>query len=71
MIFSVLNFRFHQKQLLEQAQAICPSPPRPTHLNVEKHSPSDVTQKEESRECDTASGPAAAPSVPETGTRDS
>lgn len=32
--------RFHQKQLLEEGQVGCHSPPRPTQLDVEKHSAS-------------------------------
>ncbi|KAF7644923.1 hypothetical protein LDENG_00213510 [Lucifuga dentata] len=31
--------RLHQKQLLEESQVGCQSPPRPTQLDVEKHSP--------------------------------
>ncbi|MED6233812.1 hypothetical protein ATANTOWER_016991 [Ataeniobius toweri] len=32
--------RFHQRQLLEETHGGCPSPPRPTRLDVESHSPS-------------------------------
>ncbi|XP_029968627.1 centrosomal protein of 97 kDa [Salarias fasciatus] len=32
--------RFHQRQLLEESRGGSPSPPRPTQLDVEKHSPS-------------------------------
>lgn len=32
--------RLHQKQLLEESHVGCPSPPRPTQLEVEKHSAS-------------------------------
>uniref|UniRef100_H2MBP0 Centrosomal protein of 97 kDa n=1 Tax=Oryzias latipes TaxID=8090 RepID=H2MBP0_ORYLA len=32
--------RFHQRQLLEETQGGCLSPPRPTQLDVERHSPS-------------------------------
>uniref|UniRef100_A0AAQ5ZNB0 Centrosomal protein of 97 kDa n=1 Tax=Amphiprion ocellaris TaxID=80972 RepID=A0AAQ5ZNB0_AMPOC len=32
--------RFHQRQLLEETRGGCPSPPRPTQLDVEKLSPS-------------------------------
>uniref|UniRef100_A0A8C6PIV3 Centrosomal protein of 97 kDa n=1 Tax=Nothobranchius furzeri TaxID=105023 RepID=A0A8C6PIV3_NOTFU len=32
--------RFHQRQLLEEIRGGCPSPPRPTQLDVEKLSPS-------------------------------
>ncbi|KAK9537790.1 hypothetical protein VZT92_005371 [Zoarces viviparus] len=32
--------RFHQRQLLEETREGCPSPPRPTQLDVERHSPS-------------------------------
>uniref|UniRef100_A0A1A7XVS5 Centrosomal protein of 97 kDa n=1 Tax=Iconisemion striatum TaxID=60296 RepID=A0A1A7XVS5_9TELE len=34
--------RFHQRQLLEEIRGGCPSPPRPTQLDVEKLSPSHV-----------------------------
>ncbi|XP_040912754.1 centrosomal protein of 97 kDa [Toxotes jaculatrix] len=60
--------RFHQRQLLEETQGGCASPPRPNQLDVDKHSPSDASQQGGSREVtkNTAPGPAAAPSVPET-----
>ncbi|XP_055006090.1 centrosomal protein of 97 kDa isoform X2 [Boleophthalmus pectinirostris] len=32
--------RLHQKQLLEESRVGCPSPPRPTQLDVDKHSTS-------------------------------
>uniref|UniRef100_A0A096M703 Centrosomal protein of 97 kDa n=1 Tax=Poecilia formosa TaxID=48698 RepID=A0A096M703_POEFO len=32
--------RFHQRQLLEETRGDCPSPPRPTQLDIESHSPS-------------------------------
>ncbi|XP_018557872.1 LOW QUALITY PROTEIN: centrosomal protein of 97 kDa [Lates calcarifer] len=60
--------RFHQRQLLEETRGGCPSPPRPTQLDVEKHSPSDAAPQGEGREAkrNTVPGPAAAPLVPET-----
>ncbi|XP_028249026.1 centrosomal protein of 97 kDa [Parambassis ranga] len=42
--------RFHQRQLLEETRGGCPSPPRPTQLNVEKHSPSHAASPGEARE---------------------
>uniref|UniRef100_A0A3B3BTL5 Centrosomal protein of 97 kDa n=1 Tax=Oryzias melastigma TaxID=30732 RepID=A0A3B3BTL5_ORYME len=44
--------RFHQRQLLEETRGGCLSPPRPTQLDVERHSPShplggDQEEKEE------------------------
>ncbi|XP_022596437.1 centrosomal protein of 97 kDa isoform X2 [Seriola dumerili] len=60
--------RFHQRQLLEETRGGCPSLPRPTQLDVEKHSPSDATPLGGDREVkkNIAPGPAAAPSVLET-----
>ncbi|XP_074550582.1 centrosomal protein of 97 kDa [Halichoeres trimaculatus] len=60
--------RFHQRQLLEETRGGCPSPPRPTQLDVERHSPSHETPQGGARELRTNSSPAptAAPSVRET-----
>ncbi|KAF0026586.1 hypothetical protein F2P81_021323 [Scophthalmus maximus] len=61
--------RFHQRQLLEETTGgSCPSPPRPTQLDVEKHSPPDATPQVEAREVkkNTATGPSDAPTVLET-----
>ncbi|TDH06688.1 hypothetical protein EPR50_G00116760 [Perca flavescens] len=52
--------RFHQRQLLEETRGGCPSPPRPTQLDVERHSPSHPVPQGEARE---VKQPAAAPSV--------
>ncbi len=66
-----LSFRFHQKQLLEETRGGCPSPPRPTQLDVESHSPSHAVPQGGARDVKriSASEPAAAPSVRETGKR--
>uniref|UniRef100_A0A665UV88 Centrosomal protein of 97 kDa n=1 Tax=Echeneis naucrates TaxID=173247 RepID=A0A665UV88_ECHNA len=64
--------RFHQRQLLEETCSSCPSPPRPTQLDVEKHSPPNATPQEGAREVkktNIAPGPTAVPSVQETGKR--
>ncbi|CAL1582090.1 unnamed protein product [Knipowitschia caucasica] len=37
--------RMHQKQLLEESAVGCPSPPRPTQLDVERHSAAHATQE--------------------------
>ncbi|XP_068185318.1 centrosomal protein of 97 kDa [Antennarius striatus] len=60
--------RFHQKQLLEETRGGCPSPPRPTQLDVEGHSPSRAVQQGGAENMKETSGPtlAAAPSVHET-----
>ncbi|XP_074515051.1 centrosomal protein of 97 kDa [Sebastes fasciatus] len=60
--------RFHQRQLLEANRGGCPSPPRPTRLDVERHSPSHPVPQGEAREVKQISTPtpAAAPSVRET-----
>ncbi|TNN60882.1 Centrosomal protein [Liparis tanakae] len=60
--------RFHQKQLLEETQEGCPSPPRPTQLDVESHSPSHPVPQGGAREVKQISAPSppAAPSVRET-----
>ncbi|XP_022058442.1 centrosomal protein of 97 kDa [Acanthochromis polyacanthus] len=58
--------RFHQRQLLEETRGGCPSPPRPTQLDVEKLSPSHAAPQGGAREVETVTGPAAAPSGPET-----
>ncbi|KAK2839950.1 hypothetical protein Q5P01_013690 [Channa striata] len=42
--------RFHQRQLLEETRGSCPSPPRPTQLDVETHSPSHVVPQGGARE---------------------
>ncbi|KAM7380417.1 hypothetical protein PAMP_003718 [Pampus punctatissimus] len=59
--------RFHQRQLLEERRG-CPSPPRPTQLDVEKHSPSRTVPQGGAREVKkiTAASPAAVPSAWET-----
>uniref|UniRef100_A0A8C2WJD5 Centrosomal protein of 97 kDa n=1 Tax=Cyclopterus lumpus TaxID=8103 RepID=A0A8C2WJD5_CYCLU len=60
--------RFHQKQLLEETQEGCLSPPRPTQLDVERHSPSHPAPQGGAREVKQSSAPTlpAAPSVRET-----
>ncbi|KAI3356345.1 hypothetical protein L3Q82_017575, partial [Scortum barcoo] len=58
--------RFHQRQLLEETRGGCPSPPRPTQLDVERHSPSHEVPQGGVREVKKTSAPAAAPSVRET-----
>lgn len=60
--------RFHQRQLLEETRGGCPSPPRPTHLNVESHSPTHAATQGGAKEVKqiSAPAPAAAPSVRET-----
>ncbi|KAM9343863.1 centrosomal protein of 97 kDa [Pholidichthys leucotaenia] len=57
--------RFHQRQLLEESRGSCPSPPRPTQLDVERHSPSHALPEEEAPMMKSAAspGPAATPSV--------
>ncbi|TKS66976.1 Centrosomal protein of 97 kDa [Collichthys lucidus] len=57
--------RFHQRQLLEETGGGCPSPPRPTQLDVESHSPSHAAPQGGVREVKKISAPApvAAPSV--------
>ncbi|XP_068561056.1 centrosomal protein of 97 kDa [Cebidichthys violaceus] len=61
--------RFHQRQLLEETREGCPSPPRPTQLDVERHSPSHPVPRGggagEVKQI-SAPTPAAAPSVRET-----
>lgn len=42
--------RFHQRQLLEESCVGCPSPPRPTQLEVEKHSASHAVSPEGARD---------------------
>lgn len=61
--------RFHQRQLLEETRGGCPSPPRPTQLDVERHSPSHEAPQGGAREPRkiVPPAPAAAPSVQETG----
>ncbi|KAM8856622.1 centrosomal protein of 97 kDa isoform 2-T2 [Spinachia spinachia] len=60
--------RFHQRQLLEETREGCPSPPRPTQLDVERHSPSHLVPQEGAREVTQISAPSppAAPLVQET-----
>uniref|UniRef100_A0A7N6FD60 Centrosomal protein of 97 kDa n=1 Tax=Anabas testudineus TaxID=64144 RepID=A0A7N6FD60_ANATE len=60
--------RLHQKQLLEESQGGCPSPPRPTQLDVEMHNPPHAVPLGEAREVrkNAASAPANVPSVQET-----
>ncbi|XP_041662355.1 centrosomal protein of 97 kDa [Cheilinus undulatus] len=60
--------RFHQMQLLEETTGGCPSPPRPTQLDVERQSPSHEGPQGGARELKRISSPApaAAPSVRET-----
>lgn len=60
--------RFHQKQLLEETREGCPSPPRPTQLDVESHSPSHPVPQGGAREVKqiSAAAPPAAPSVQQT-----
>ncbi|KAL3969804.1 WNK lysine deficient protein kinase [Sarotherodon galilaeus] len=59
--------RFHQRQLLEETRGGCCSPPRPTQLDVESHSPSHTVPQGGARELKkiTVPGPAV-PSVPQT-----
>lgn len=68
-VLTFLSLRFHQRQLLEETRAGCPSPPRPTQLDVEKHSPSHSVPQGGAREVNqiTAASPAAVPSARETG----
>ncbi|XP_061580569.1 centrosomal protein of 97 kDa [Cololabis saira] len=56
--------RFHQMQLLEESQGGCPSPPRPTQLDVETHCPSHAAPQGGAQEMNniTTSGPDAVPS---------
>lgn len=61
--------RFHQRQLLEETRGGgCPSPPRPTQLDVEAHSPSPAVQQEGARVAQKVPtpAPAANPSICET-----
>ncbi|KAM4559109.1 centrosomal protein of 97 kDa [Odontesthes bonariensis] len=59
--------RFHQKQLLEETRGGCSSPPRPTQLDVEKHSPSRAVPQGGAEEVNKIAtpGPAGAPSAQE------
>lgn len=59
--------RFHQRQLLEETGGGCPSPPRPTQLDVESQSPSHAVPQGGAREMKKISLPASAtaPSVRE------
>ncbi|KAM6934267.1 centrosomal protein of 97 kDa [Xenentodon cancila] len=55
--------RFHQRQLLEESRGGCPSPPRPTQLDVETHCPSHAVPQGGAQEMNTTtSGPDAVPS---------
>ncbi|KAK5860802.1 hypothetical protein PBY51_022258 [Eleginops maclovinus] len=60
--------RFHQRQLMEETRGGCSSLPRPTQLDVERHSPSHPIPQGGAREVKQidAPEPAAAPSVSET-----
>ncbi|XP_037345288.2 centrosomal protein of 97 kDa isoform X2 [Pungitius pungitius] len=60
--------RFHQRQLLKETREGCPSPPRPTQLDVEGHSPSHPVPQGGAREVKHISAPTppAAPLVQET-----
>ncbi|XP_069563648.1 centrosomal protein of 97 kDa [Brachyistius frenatus] len=53
--------RFHQRQLLEETRGGCPSPPRPTQLDVESHSPSHAAPQGGAREGKRISAPGPAP----------
>uniref|UniRef100_A0A146WZ22 Centrosomal protein of 97 kDa n=2 Tax=Fundulus heteroclitus TaxID=8078 RepID=A0A146WZ22_FUNHE len=55
--------RLHQRQLLEETRGGCPSPPRPTQLDVESHSPSQGGNPEALKT--PTPEPGAAPSVQE------
>ncbi|KAM4731914.1 centrosomal protein of 97 kDa isoform 2-T2 [Anableps anableps] len=59
--------RFHQRQLLEETRGGCPSPPRPTQLDIENHSPSPAAPHSEDQEVKEipTPAPAAAPSAQE------
>lgn len=61
--------RFHQKQLLEETLGGCPSPPRPTRLDVETHSSPHGVPQGEAREMNKNPAPATIPSAQETGRR--
>lgn len=58
--------RLHQRQLLEESQVGCQSPPRPTQLDVEKHSPPAPVPQGGAREMKKATVPAAVSSSMET-----
>lgn len=66
---TLLSLRFHQRQLLEETRGGCPSPPRPTQLDVERHSPLHAVPQGGAREAKkvSAPAPAASPSVREMG----
>ncbi|XP_024266222.1 centrosomal protein of 97 kDa isoform X1 [Oncorhynchus tshawytscha] len=57
--------RFHQRQLQQQTQGGSPSPPRPTQLDVETHSPCHVPPLGGAREADRAT-PVTAPPARQT-----
>lgn len=63
-----LSLRLHQRQLLEETRGGCPSPPRPTQLDVKSHSPSHAVPQGEVKKI-SSPAPAAAPSVRQTGMR--
>lgn len=71
IVLTFLSLRFHQRQLLEETQGGSPSPPRPTQLDVEKHSPLHTVPQGGAREVKKipAASPAAALSDQETGKR--
>uniref|UniRef100_A0A4W5L5P5 Centrosomal protein 97 n=1 Tax=Hucho hucho TaxID=62062 RepID=A0A4W5L5P5_9TELE len=58
--------RFHQRQLQQQTQGGSPSPPRPTQLDVETHSPCHVPPLGGAREADRATTPMTAPPARQT-----
>ncbi|XP_030614435.1 centrosomal protein of 97 kDa [Archocentrus centrarchus] len=59
--------RFHQRQLLEETRGGCQSPPRPTQLDVERHSPSHTVPHGGAGEVKKITVPVpAAPSAQET-----
>lgn len=57
--------RFHQRQLLEETRGSCPSPPRPTQLDVEGHGPSHAGSGAQEVNKIPTPAPVAAPSVQE------
>lgn len=61
--------RFHQRQLLEETRGGCPSPPRPTQLDVKSQSPSHAGPQGGARDLKTINAPTAATflAVQETG----
>ncbi|XP_034042278.1 centrosomal protein of 97 kDa isoform X2 [Thalassophryne amazonica] len=57
--------RFHQRQLLEETQGGCSSPPRPTQLNVKKHSPPHLGPQGAAGQGRKTSAPVTVPSTRE------